>query len=139
MLHGLQIATTVPNFSSTSSPYLAPSIIGVGCDLGSSVLSFYSNGTGSVTRIATTYSCATPSALWFNLTITNQNNSNIVILDLAELTTGTNVSQSFTLSGASGIVNTALLYPVHTRAMATIGGVTGSAHTLFGRFQLYLK
>ena len=77
----------------------------------------------------------------FQIVVKNlgHNNSNVVILTLSELTTNTSVSQSYTLSGTSGIVNTALLYPIHTRAMAIGGGTNGSAHTLFGKFQLYLK
>jgi hypothetical protein len=140
MFVGLQIATTTPLLMSSLGPATAASIIGVGCDLGNSVLSFYSNGVALTTKIPTTYSCATPSQLWFNLTITNQNNSNVVLLTLSELTTNTSVSQSYTLSGLStGILNTSLLYPCHTRAMATAGGVVGAANTLFGKFQLYLK
>jgi hypothetical protein len=138
MFYGLHIATVAPAFNSGLGPSTAPSILGIGCDIGNSVLSFYSNGTTTTTKIPTTYSCATPSQLWFNLTITNQNNSNVVLLTLSELTTNTSVSQSYTLSGATGILNTSLLYPIHTRAMGT-PNYTGSANTLFGKFQLYLK
>jgi hypothetical protein len=140
MFAGFQISTTVPAFQFTLGPNTAPSILGIGCDVGDSVLSFYSKGTTTTNvKIPTTFSCATPCDLWFNLTIYNQNNSNNVYITLAEQTTNTSVTQMYSMTGATNILNTSLLFPIYTRAMATAGGVTGAAKTLFNKFQLFLN
>jgi hypothetical protein len=140
MFAGFQVATVAPSFSSTLGPNTSQNLLGIGCDFGDTVLSFYSKGTATTNvKIPTNFSCATPCALWFSLTIYNQNNSNNVYITLSEQTTNTSVTQLYIMTGSSHIVNTSLLYPIYTRAMATAGGTTGSAQTTFNKFQLFLK
>jgi hypothetical protein len=85
------------------------------------------------------YRVSAGPSLWFSLMIYNQNNSNNVYITLSEQTTNTSVTQLYIMTGSSHIVNTSLLYPIYTRAMATAGGTTGSAQTTFNKFQLFLK
>jgi hypothetical protein len=143
MFAGFTTTTTAPSFSSTLGPGSSSqlNIIGVGCDVGDSVISFYNKGptlSGIASKIATTFSVATPSQLWFNLTFVNLAGSNDVRVILNGTTSAglsTTVSQTFT----AGIANTTQIYPIATRAMATAGGVTGSGQMSFQKFSLYLK
>ena len=138
MIQGLGIVTTVPGFGSGLGPNGTQSIVGVGCDVGDTVLSFYSKGTVTTNvKIPTTFSCATPSLLWFQITFYNQNNSNILYVTLLEVTSNVSVTQTFTMTGTTNIVNTALLFPIHTRAMAA--GITGAAQTTFQKFNLSIR
>ena len=143
MFAGFTTTTTAPSFSSTLGPGSSSqlNIIGIGCDVGDSVISFYNKGptlSGIASKIATTFSVATPSQLWFNLTFVNLAGSNDVRVILNGTTSAglsTTVSQTFT----AGIVNTTPIYPIAVRAMSTAGGVTGSAQMAFQKFSLYLK
>jgi hypothetical protein len=142
MLFGIGISTTVPLFSSTLGPNTTPSIMGIGHDVGDTVLSWYYRGTGGGQKIATTFVTTTPSAYWFNLNIYNPMNSNSVFFTLTDDISGLTSTQTFTFSDVStpdSIIQTSLLFPVHTRAMGVLGGTTGAAKTFFSRFKLSLK
>jgi hypothetical protein len=140
MLCGFSYLNLAPPFNSTAGPNTASNIMGVGCDLGDTVLSFYSRGaSGGSVKTPTTFSCATPSALWFNLTVFNQNNSNIVSLLLTEQTTGVSASISYNCNTTASLLNNSLLYPLYVRGMATSLGITNSAQCLVNKFQLFLK
>ena len=140
MFCGFTILTTAPVFSSTVSPNSSLNLIGVGCDLGDTVLSFYSRGaSGGSVKTSTSFSCATPCTLWFNLTIYNPNNSNTMYLLLTEQASGVSASISYVCNTTTSILNSSLLYPVITRAMATAGGITGAAQCFVNKFQLFLK
>jgi hypothetical protein len=141
MFCGLTISTVAPAFAAALGPNTSTvqSILGVGCDVGDSVFSFYNKGvTTTNPKIPTSFSCATPCALWFNLTIVDQSNSNVVAVTLSEQTTGVSVTQVFTMNLATTILNTSLLYPIYIRSMGS-PSITNSAQTLLRKFQLFLK
>lgn len=139
MFHGFGIVTSALGFGSTLGPNGTQSIVGVGCDITDTVLSFYSKGTSTANpKIPTTFSCATPSLLWFSLTIFNQNNSNVVYVTLVEVTSNVSITQSFTMTDSTHIVNTALLFPIHTRAMGS-PSINGSAQCTFQSFNMAIR
>ena len=131
MFVGFGITTTAPAISSTVAINSLQNMIGVGHDSGDTVLSFYSRGptvvTANGTKIATTFSCATPSTKIFNATFYNATNSDIIIIKLYDQETDTAVYQSYTLGTTTTPISTSALIPVWVRGMATAGGVTGSA------------
>jgi hypothetical protein len=142
MFVGLTIVSVVPAFSSILGPNTTPSIMGIGHDVGDSVISFYYRGTSSGVKIATTFPAATPSTYYFNLNISNDLASDVCILTLTDIITDTTFSQFFILSStstATTISYNTRLFPLNCRAMGVLGGITGSAITQFSRFQLSLQ
>ena len=143
MFCGLHIVAGVsPLFSSSFGPNTAPSILGIGCDIGDSVLSFYNKGTATTNpKIATSFSVSTPSTTWFNITFINVGGSNdvrIILNGVSSTGVSTTQIQDVTLTGTTSIVNTAQIYPICVRAMGT-PGITGSAQTQFQKFSLFLR
>ncbi len=142
MFVGLTLVTIVPSFSSILGPNTTPSIMGIGHDVGDSVISFYYRGTSSGVKIATTFSAATPSPYWFNLNIFNDVASDVCILTLTDIITDTTFSQNFILTSTPPFSSTmsynARLFPLNCRAMGVLGGTTNSAITQFARFELSL-
>jgi len=140
MFCGFSISTTAPSFSSSLGPNTNPSILGIGCDIGDSILSFYNKGVSTTNpKIATTFSASTPSTIWFNITFVNLSNSNDIQIILTGIQAGvsTTITQTFTLNTGTTILNTSLLYPIYLRGMGT-PSITGSAQTYFQKFSLYL-
>ncbi len=77
------MSAIAPSLSSALGPNAVPSCFGVGCDLSGSSLYFYSKcSVTTILRITTPFSCATPSAIWFSLTISNFSGGNVVFLTL---------------------------------------------------------
>jgi len=117
---GMQVGFVATNVAVPWSGLITPdttvSWFGVGHNYSDGVVSFYNKGsTGVGSKISTAFSCATPSVLYFSLTMINQLGSNDVLLVLKELITNTTVSQSYTMSGTNSVSNTTRLYPVFTR------------------------
>lgn len=113
---GFVASTTTPLWSATITPDNTVSWFGVGHNYSDSVVSFYNKGSlGTGSKVSTGFSTATPSVLYFSLTMINQFNSNDVLLVFKEITTNTTVSQSYTMSGTNSVSNTTRLYPVFTR------------------------
>jgi len=113
---GFVASTTSPIWSALITPDNTVSWFGVGHNYSDGVVSFYNRGSlGTGSKISTAFSCATPSVLYFSLTMINQLGSNDVLLVLKELITNTTVSQSYTMSGTNSVSNTTRLYPVFTR------------------------
>ena len=143
MFCGLHIVAGVsPLFSSSFGPNIAPSILGIGCDIGDSVLSFYNKGTTTTNpKIATSFSVSTPSTTWFNITFINVGGSNdvrIILNGVSSTGVSTTQIQDFTLTGSTSIVNTAQIYPICVRSMGT-PGITGSSQTQFQKFSLSMR
>ena len=142
MFVGLTYLTTVPAFSSTLGPNITPSIIGYGHDVGDSVISFYYRGLSSGVKLPTIFSAATPNPFWFNFNISNEVGSDVCVLTLTDIITNTTLTQNFTLTStdtAATMSYNTRLFPLNCRAMAVLGGVSGSAITQFSRFQLSLQ
>ena len=142
MFVGLTYLTTTPAFSSTLGPNQTPSIIGYGHDVGDSVISIYYRGLSSGVKIATIFSAVTPSPFWFNFNISNDVGSDVCILTLTDIISNTTHTEFFTLTSldtAATMSYNTRLFPLNCRAMAVLGGVTGSAITQFSRFQLSLQ
>ena len=142
MFCGLLTTTTTPLFSSTLGPNTTPNILGIGCDLGDTVFSFYMRGTTSGSKIVTTIPCTTPSTGYYNLNIYSPVASNTVISTFTNVVSGVSETYSTSFSGGSplsAIINTSLLNPVVLRGMAVVGGVTGSSITHNSRIQLSIK
>ena len=142
MLCGFLSTTVVPLFSSALGPNITPNILGVGCDVGDSVFSFYMRGTTAGTKVATTIPCTTQSTGYYNLNIYNAVGSNTAVLTFKNEISGVSQIYSTNFSGGSPItamINTSLLNPVVMRGMAVGGGVTGSAITHISRIQLSIK
>jgi len=142
MFAGILTTVTTPLFSSTLGPNITPNILGIGCDLGDTVFSFYMRGTTSGTKVATTIPCITPSTGYYNLNIYNAVGSNTAVLTFKNIVSG--ISQIYSTSFSAGsptaaIINTSLLNPVVMRGMAVAGGITGSSITHISRFQLSIK
>jgi hypothetical protein len=139
---GLNTTVTIPTWNSTSGPNTTASIMGIGHDLGDTFLSWYSRGTTTGSKIATSFLASTPSLYWLNLNIYNPIGSNNVFLTLKDELTGLTSTQTFSFSAGSptgAILQSVRVYPIHMRAMAVVGGITGSATTHLARFQLSLK
>ena len=142
MFVGLTYLTTTPAFSSTLGPNTTPSIIGYGHDVGDSVISFYYRGLSSGVKLPTIFSAATPNPFWFNFNISNEVGSDVCVLTLTDIITNTTLTQNFTLTStdtAATMSYNTRLFPLNCRAMAVLGGVSGSAITQFSRFQLSLQ
>jgi hypothetical protein len=142
MFVGLTVSTVVPSFSSLLGPNTTPSIMGIGHDVGDSVISFYYRGTSGGVKIATTFSAATPSTYWFNLNISNDVASDVCVLTLTDIITDTTFTENFILTSTSTpstMSYNTRLFPLNCRAMAVLGGTTNSAITQFSRFQLSLQ
>ena len=141
MFCGFGITTTAPALSSTVAINSLQNMIGVGCDTGDTVLSFYSRGatvgTANGTKVSTPFSCSTPSTKIFSLTFYNPTNSDVIIMKLYDQETDTSVYQSYTLGLSTTPISTSPLVPVWVRAMATSGGVTGSAQLGLNGFKWY--
>jgi len=117
---GIGDTNSAPAWSGLITPDTTVSWFGVGHNYSDGVVSFYNKGsTGVGSKISTAFSCATPSVLYFSLTMINQLGSNDVLLVLKELITNTTVSQSYTMSGTNSVSNTTRLYPVFTRMYGT--------------------
>ena len=141
MFQGFTITGVVPSFGSGLGPNTTPSIIGFGHDLGDSVLSFYFRGTASGVKIPTTFLTSTPSNYWFNFNIYNACNSDLFVLTLTDIISGLTATQNFTMAIANSAVMSPndRLFVLSCRAMAVLGGTTGSALSQFSKFQLSLK
>lgn len=142
MLCGFLSTTVVPLFSSALGPNTTPNILGIGCDVGDTVFSFYMRGTVSGTKVATTIPCTTLSTGYYNLNIYNAVGSNTAVLTFKNEISGVSQIYSTNFSGGSPIaamINTSLLNPVVMRGMAVGGGITGSAITHISRIQLSIK
>jgi hypothetical protein len=133
---GFVASTTTPLWSATITPDNTVSWFGVGHNYSDSVVSFYNRGSlGTGSKISTSFSAATPSVLYFSLTMINQFNSNDVLLVLKEITTNTTVTQSYTMSGTNSVSNTTRLYPVFTRIIGATAP-TGSGIISFSSMTL---
>jgi hypothetical protein len=142
MFVGLTLVTVLPPLGSAQGPNTTPSIMGIGHDVGDSVISFYYRGTSGGVKIATTFSAITPSPYWFNLNISNDVASDVCILTLTDIITDTTFSQFFILTSTATTTTMSYnvrLFPLNCRAMGVLGGITGSAITQFSRFELSLQ
>jgi len=142
MFVGLTYLTTTPAFSSTLGPNTTPSIMGYGHDVSDSVISFYYRGLSGGVKISTIFSAATPSPFWFNFNISNGVASDVCVLTLTDIITGTTHTENFILTStdtANTMSYNTRLFPLNCRAMATAAGVTNSAITQFSRFELSLQ
>jgi len=141
MFVGFGITTIAPGLSSTVAINTLQNMIGIGHDSGDTVLSFYSRGpavgTANGNKIATTFSCATPSTKIFTATFYSPTNSDDIMIKLYDQETRTSAYQTFTLGGTLTPISTSPLIPVWVRAMATGGGTTNSAQLGLNGFKWY--
>ena len=109
--------------------------IGIGHDPAGSNIQFIFRGSLTTgTTIATQFNTSTPDDRWFHLSITNQFNSNNVIVSLTEAIS--NITESYTFvcgAGTSSLATSVQLNPCIQRMMGGGGGVSQSAQVHFGQ------
>jgi hypothetical protein len=108
---------------------------------GEGTFSFYSRGSSSSQKIATTVPCTTPSTLWYTLVLHNQPGSYDVTMTLtgASLTSTSTASRTFTCGTTSAPSTTAAHSVIVQRNMSSAGGMTGSAILSIGGIKLYYR
>ena len=109
--------------------------IGIGHDPTGSAIQFIFRGSLTTgTTISTQWNTTIPDNRWFYLNITNQFNSNSVIVSLTEAISGITETNTFICgTGASSLATTVQLYPCIQRMMGGGGGTTNSAQLHFGQ------
>ena len=113
---------------------------GICQDVGESTFSFYTRGASSFTKTSTLISCATPGALWYQLTFENNPFSLDVSMTLTAYSTLASASAniSFTAgAGSSTLPNpTTTFHPLLIRAMCT-PTASGSAVLSLGAIKMH--
>ena len=134
MCVGLVSSTTI-TWGPTVLPPLLPNWIGIGHNPAGSAINMYNRGTTGGDLVATQFNTATPDNRWFHLNITNQFNSNNVIVSLTDAVSGTTETNTFTCGvGTNSLATNVRLFPCIQRFQNGTGGVSQSAQVHFGQF-----
>ena len=78
------------------------SCIGIGHNFNESLISIYHKGSVNGTTTATQWNTLTPDTRWFHSSLTNQFNSNDVLLTLTETVSNVSESRTFTCGTGTG-------------------------------------
>jgi hypothetical protein len=127
--------------SSATILSLSNQFIGIIQEVGASVWSFYTRGTGATTPTATSITCATTNTGWYTITFQNDVNSNDVTITLKYVAGGavSTATQTYTCGGASTLATSQACYPILQRSMAQAGGTTGSAIMAISGLKFYTR
>lgn len=122
-------------WSASLLPTTLINCIGIGHDPLASNISFIFRGSLTTGQtIATQFNTSTPDNRWFHLSLTNQFNSNNIVVSLTEAISGITETNTFICgAGSSSLATTAQLYPCIQRMMGSGGGVSSSAQVHFGQ------
>ena len=96
---------------------------GICQDVGESTFSFYTRGASSFTKTSTLISCATPGALWYQITFENMPFSLDVTMTLTAYSTLASATATITFTAGAGSATlpnpTTTFFPLLMRAMCT--------------------
>jgi len=133
MFVGLVSATTI-TWSASVLPSNLTNCIGIGHNPAGATINTYSRGSTGGDGPFTQFNTSTPDSRWFHLSLTNQFNSNIVLLSLTETISGINETYSFICGqGTTTPAMNVRMYPCIQRFHNGSGGVPQAAQLHFGQ------
>ena len=128
------VGTTSITWSAFVLPTSLSSWIGIGHNPAGAVINMYNRGTTGGEIVATQFNTSTPDNRWFHLSITNQFNSNNVIVSLTDVVNNITETNTFICGTGTGTLATnTRLYPCIQRLQNGLGGVSQSAQVHFGQ------
>jgi hypothetical protein len=128
------VSSTSITWSASLLPSNLPNCIGIGHNPNGATINTYSRGSVGGDGPFTQFNTSTPDSRWFHLSLTNQFNSNIVLLSLTETISGINETYSFICG--QGPLTPAMnvrMYPCIQRFHNGSGGVSQAAQLHFGQ------
>lgn len=141
--------TMIGMYSSNTAPVLNAAtavtantipFFGICQDVGESTFSFYTRGASSFTKTSTLISCATPGALWYQLTFENMPFSLDVTMTLTAYSTLASASANISFTAGAGSATlpnpTTTFFPLLIRAMCTPTS-SGSAVLSLGAIKMH--
>ena len=128
------VSQNVINWSALVNPTNLLSCIGVGHNYGDNFISMYFRGSVNGISYNTQWNTTTPDTRWFHLSLTNQFNSNDVLLTLTETISNASESRIFTCgTGTATLATNIRLYPCIQRIIGNTAS-TGSGRIHIGQF-----